>query len=122
MIEWFTFTQIFIALAAGVLCLVLGLAGRRPSDLSMGPIALVTVLLIAQLVTSAIAPGVGNRPTGSLLEFWMYQVAIVLVPLLAMIWALVERGRWSVVVLGVSGLAVSVMLYRMWIIWTVQGA
>lgn len=122
MVEWFTFTQIFIALAAGVLCLVLGFAGRTPSDLSMGPIALITVLLIAQLVVSAIAPAVGNSPTGSLLEFWMYQVAIVIVPLLAMVWALVERGRWSVVVLGVAGLAVSVMLYRMWIIWTVQGA
>jgi hypothetical protein len=121
-VEWFTFTQIFIALAAGVLCLVLGLIGRTPSDFSMGPIALVAVLLIAQLVMSAIAPAVGNHPTGSLLEFWMYQVAIVIVPLLAMVWALVERGRWSVVVLGLSGLAVAIMLYRMWIIWTVQGA
>ncbi|GAA4164588.1 hypothetical protein GCM10022286_26540 [Gryllotalpicola daejeonensis] len=118
MVEWFTFTQIFIALAAGALCLVLGFAGRTPSDLSMGPIALVTVLLIAQLVMAAIAPAVGNSPTGSLLEFWMYQVAIVIVPLLAMVWALVERGRWSVVVLGVSGLAVAIMLYRMWVIWT----
>jgi hypothetical protein len=117
-VEWFTFTQIVIALAAGVLCLVLGLIGRTPSDLSMGPIAFVALLLIAQLVTSAIAPAVGNHPTGSLLEFWMYQVAIVLVPLLAMVWALVERGRWSVVVLGVAGLAVAVMLYRMWVIWT----
>jgi len=117
-IEWFTFAQIAIALAAGVLCLALGFAGRTPSDLSMGAVALVAVLLIAQLVTSAIAPAVGNHPAGSLLEFWMYQVAIVLVPLLAMVWALIERGRWSVVVLGVSGLAAAVMLYRMWVIWT----
>jgi hypothetical protein len=121
-IEWFTFAQIAVALAAGILCLVLGFAGRTPSDLSMGATALVALLLIAQLVTSAVAPAVGNHPTGSLLEFWMYQIAIVLVPLLAMVWALIERGRWSVVVLGLSGLAVAIMLYRMWIIWTVQGA
>ena len=122
MVEWFTFTQIIVALAAGVLCLVLGFARRTPSDLSMGAVALVALLLIAQLVTAAIAPAVGNSPTGSLLEFWMYQVAVVLVPLLAMMWALIERGRWSVVVLGLSGLAVAIMLYRMWVIWTVQGA
>jgi hypothetical protein len=121
-IEWFTFVQIAVALAAGILCLVLGFAGRTPNDLSMGATALVALLLIAQLVTSAVAPAVGNHPTGSLLEFWMYQIAIVLVPLLAMVWALIERGRWSVVVLGLSGLAVAIMLFRMWIIWTVQGA
>jgi hypothetical protein len=121
-IEWFTFAQIAIALAAGILCLVLGFAGKEPNDLSMGAIALVEVLLIAQLVTAAIAPAAGNHPTGSLLEYWMYQIAIVVMPLLAMIWALIDRGRWSVVVVGVAGLAVSVMLYRMWIIWTVQGA
>jgi hypothetical protein len=118
MIEWFTFTQVAIALAAGVLCLVLGFARRTPSDLSMGPIALVAVLLIAQLVMAAIAPGMGNHPRGSLLEYWLYQVAIVLLPLIAMAWALVDRTRWSVVVLGVAGLAVSVMLVRMWIIWS----
>lgn len=118
MIEWFTFAQIAIALAAGILCLVLGFAGREPNDLSMGAIALVVLLLIAQLITAIVAPAVGNHPTGSLLEYWMYQVAIVVMPLLAMIWALIDRGRWSVVVLGVAGLAVAVMLYRMWVIWT----
>lgn len=118
MVEWFTVAQIAIALAAGILCLVLGFAGRTPNDLSMGAVALVALLLIAQLVTAAVAPAVGNHPVGSLLEFWMYQVAIVLVPLAAMVWALIERGRWSVVVLGVSGLVVAVMLLRMWIIWT----
>lgn len=118
MVEWFTYAQIAIALAAGVLCLVLGFAGRTPSDLSMGAIALVVVLLVAQLVTAAVAPAVGNHPIGSLLEYWLYQVAIVVMPLIAMVWALIERGRWSVVVLGVAGLAVAVMLVRMSIIWT----
>jgi len=117
MIAWFTFAQIAIALAAGVLCLVLGFARRTPSDLTMGAMALVTVLLFAQLVTAVVAPAVGNHPTGSLLEYWMYQVAIVLLPLIAMAWALIDRTRWSVVVLGVAGLAVAVMLYRMLIIW-----
>jgi hypothetical protein len=118
MVEWFTYAQVAIALAAGLLCLVAGFAGRTPNDLTMGAIAFVTVLLFAQVVVSAVAPAVGNHPHGSLLEYWMYQVAIIVLPLLAMVWALIERGRWSVVVLGVSGLAVAVMLYRMLVIWT----
>jgi len=118
MVEWFTFTQIAIALAAGVLCLVLGFAGRKPNDLTMGGVALVFLLLVAQVVTSAVAPAVGNHPSGSLLEYWLYQITVLLLPLFAMVWALIERGRWSVVVLGVSGLAVAIMLYRMWVIWT----
>ncbi|HEY0249770.1 MAG TPA: hypothetical protein VGC45_16075 [Gryllotalpicola sp.] len=118
MVEWFMYTQIAIALAAGLLCLVVGLTGRTPSDLTMGATALVGLLLIAQLVVAAVAPAVGNHPHGSLLEFWMYQIAVVLLPFLGMAWALVERSRWSVVALGVIGLAVAVMLYRMGVIWT----
>jgi hypothetical protein len=38
----------------------------------------------------------------------------------AVLWASVERNRWSTVVLGVGALAVAVMLWRMQQIWTVQ--
>jgi len=47
--------------------------------------------------------------------------AIILVPL-AGFWALVERNRWSTVILGVACLAVAVMVYRMYQIWAVQVA
>ncbi|WP_022881744.1 hypothetical protein [Gryllotalpicola ginsengisoli] len=122
MIEWFMYAQIAVALAAGLLCLVLGIVGRAPNDLSMGAMALVGLLLLAQVVVAIVAPLAGNPPTGSLLEFWMYLVSATLLPFLGMAWALVERSRWSVVVLGVIGLAVAVMLYRMGVIWWVQGA
>ena len=122
MIEWFTWAQVIVAVAAGLLCVILGLAGRQPNDYSMGAALLVEVLLIAQLVVAIIAPAVGNHPTGSILEFYTYLVsAIILVPL-AGFWALVERNRWSTVVLGVACLAVAVMVYRMLQIWTVQVA
>ena len=60
-----------------------------------------------------VAPAVGNSPTGSLLEFYIYLSAALLIPPLAVVWALVERTRWSTVVLGVACLAVAVMVYRM---------
>jgi hypothetical protein len=120
MIEWFTFAQVAIAVAAGLLCVVLGLVGRTPEDLTMGAALLVEILLVVQLIVSLAAPAFGNNPTGSLLEFYLYLIsAIVLLPL-AGAWALVERNRWSTVILGVACLAVAIMVYRMNQIWLVQ--
>ena len=120
MIEWFTIAQVAIAVAAGLLCVVLGLAGKRPADLTLGALALVELLLIIQLIVALLAPTFGNNPTGSVLEFYVYLVSAVLIPPLAGFWALVERNRWSTVVLGVAALAIAVMVYRMGQIWTVQ--
>ncbi|HEY8913614.1 hypothetical protein [Lacisediminihabitans sp.] len=122
MIEWFTWLQVDVAVLAGLLCLALGFAGRAPNDWSMGAALVVELLLVAQLVVAIVAQAVGNPPTGSLLEFYLYLVsAIILVPL-AGFWALVERNRWSTVILGVACLAVAVMVYRMYQIWAVQVA
>lgn len=120
MILWFTIAQIAVAVIAGVLCVALGLAGRRPGDVSVGSLALVQVLLIAQIVVAIIAPFAGNAPTGSLLEFWTYLISAAVLPIAGIVWAFVDRGRWSVVVMGVLVLAVAVMLYRMHVIWTIQ--
>ncbi|HWL77396.1 hypothetical protein [Microbacterium sp.] len=122
MILWFTIVQVIVASAAGVLCIVLGLAGRRPSDLTVGSLALLELLLIAQIVIAIIAPMVGNPPTGSILEFWVYLVSAALLPPAAVVWALLERSRWSTVIMGVAALAVAVMVWRMQVIWTIQVA
>jgi hypothetical protein len=120
-IEWFTYLQLAVAVAAGLLCLGLGFAGRKPSDLSMGGTALVELLLIIQLVVAILAPLAGNAATGSLLEFYTYLISAILLPLAGGVWALIERSRWSTVILGVVCLSVAVMVYRMLQIWTVQG-
>jgi hypothetical protein len=122
MIEWFAWTQVAVAVVAGLLCVVLGLAGRVPNDLVFAALALVEVLLLAQVVVAIVAPAAGNAPSGSLLEFWIYLVSAVLLPPAAALWALVDRGRWATVVCGVAALAVAVMVYRMFQIWTVQEA
>ena len=122
MIAWFTVAQIVVACAAGLLCTVLGLVGRRPSDLSVGTQALILVLLVVQVVIAIIAPLAGNPPTGDLLEFWVYLVSAVLIPPAAVIWALIERSRWSTVVMGFAAFAIAVMVWRMNVIWTVQVA
>lgn len=121
MIEWLVWVIVAVAAAAGILCLVLGLGKRAPDDLSLGATLLVEVLLLAQVVVSIVAPFVGNHATGDALEFWAYLItALVMLPL-AGLWALIERNRWSTIVLAVANLAVSIMVYRMFVIWTVQG-
>lgn len=122
MIEWFTFVQVAVAVAAGLLCLVLGFAGRPPSDLSVGSLLPILLLLLAQVVIAIVAPLTGNPPTGSLLEYWVYLVSAVLLPPASVVWALLERSRWSTVVMGVAALSVAVMVWRMHVIWTVQVA
>lgn len=118
MIEWFALVQVGVAVIVGLVCVVLGLAGRRPSDLTVGGLALVLLLLVAQVVIAVIAPLAGNPPTGSALEFWVYLVSAVLLPPAAVFWALVERSRWSTVIMGIAALAVAVMVWRMQVIWT----
>ncbi|MCC2033776.1 hypothetical protein [Microbacterium allomyrinae] len=120
MIFWFSIAQVAVAVAAGLFCVIAGLAGRRPSDFTVGSLVLVELLLIAQIVVAIIAPLAGNPPSGSLLEFWVYLVSAALLPPASVLWALLERSRWSTVIMGIAALSVAVMVWRMQVIWTVQ--
>lgn len=120
MIEWFATLQVIVAVVVGLACVILGLAGRRPDDYTLGATLLVEVLLIAQVVVAAIAPFTGNAPTGDAVEFWVYLISAILIPPAAAFWALVDRNRWSTVIIGVASLSIAVMVYRMAQIWLVQ--
>ena len=122
MILGFTTVAAIIAGVAAAVAVVLGLAGRKPSDLTLAGPAVVELLLLAQLVIALVAPFAGNPPTGSIVEFYAYLISALIIPPAAIFWALTERTRWSVVVVGVACFAVAVMFVRMQIIWTVQGA
>ncbi|AWB88867.1 hypothetical protein [Homoserinimonas hongtaonis] len=120
MVEWFTVVQVAVAVIAGLFCIALGLGGKLPNDWTIGATAVVFALLLGQVVVSLIAPLVGNVATGSVLEFWTYLISAVLLPPLAVFWALIERNRWSNVILGVVCLSAAVMVWRMNEIWFVQ--
>ena len=121
MIEWFTWVQVVVAVVAGIVCVVACFAKRQPDDITVGTGAVVLLLLLVQLVVAIVAPFVGNAPTGNLVEFYIYLVSAILLPPLAVVWALVDRTRWSNLVLATSSFAIAVMVYRMFQIWTVQG-
>ena len=120
MIDVVTIILVAVATLAGVLCVVLGLIGRAPSDVTIIAVVIVELLVLAQVVIALIAPATGNHPTGNLGEFWVYLGTACLIPPAAIVWALTDRTRWSTVVLGVGALAIAVMVYRMNQIWNVQ--
>lgn len=121
MIDWFTALQIGVAVTGGILAIALGVIGRRPSDLTMAFAGVVALLLIVQLAVAIASPLMGNEPTGSLFEFYIYLISAIFVPIGAGFWALIDRSRWSTIILGVAQLAVAIMLYRMGQIWFIQG-
>ena len=66
----------------------------------------------------------GNTAAGSMRHRHAHRLLTVVGLLVAAagFWALIERDRWSTIVLGVIGLSAAIMVYRMYQIWTVQVA
>ncbi len=76
----------------------------------------VEVAMIVQIVLAAIGTGSGEVAPDPLL-LWGYLVtALVLLPAAAW-WALLDRTRWSSVVLIVAAFAIAAMQLRIWQIW-----
>ncbi len=121
MIEWFYWLQLGVAIVAGLLAVGFAIAKRTPNDYTLGSIVLLGVLLLVQMIVAAVQPALGNSPTGSLLEFWMYLVTAFLMVIAGAVWALVERSMMSNVMLGLLAGSIAVMLVRMDVIWTVNG-
>ena len=123
MILWFTYVQVIVAVAAGLFCVIAGLAGRRPSDCHRR---------LARAGRAA-APGADRhrdhravrRQPADRAACWSSgstwcRRRCCRSP--ASAWALLERSRWSTVIMGIAALAVAVMVWRMQVIWTVQVA
>lgn len=118
MIDWWSWAQIWFATSGGLLLVLMGLLGRKPSGFSISLVALVEGGLLAQLAMSILLVAAGQRAAIDTLEFFGYLLVALMVPVGAAVWALVERTKWSTVVLGAGMLTVAVMLVRMIQIWT----
>jgi len=118
MLEWGYQFQLAFASLTGLFALSLGIFKRPPSWWSVGAVALVEALLLVQLIVSIVLVVQGQQAVGDTVEFFGYIITALIVPPAAIAWAVIERTRWSTLVLGVSGLTVAVMLVRMWQIWT----
>ena len=118
MFEWAYQLQATFAALVGLFAIFLGLIRRPPSWWSVGSVAVIEGLLLVQLAVSVALVATGNQAKGDTVEFFGYIITALIVPPAAIAWAVLERTRWSTLVLGVAGLTVAIMLVRMWQIWT----
>lgn len=118
MIEWFYLAQLWFAVAAGIFSITLGAIKKLPSLWSIGSLAAVLLGLIGQLVISIVAVVGGENAAVDTVEYFAYLLVAIMVPIGAGFWGLVERNRWSTMILGFAALTVAVMLVRMHQIWT----
>jgi hypothetical protein len=118
MTEVLYLSQLWFSLAAGIFALALGLFGRLPSLWTVGALGVVLLGLLVQLGYTSWAVIGGAEAAIDTVEFYAYLLVAIMVPVGAGFWALVERNRWSTVILGVAALTVAVMLVRMNQIWT----
>ena len=118
MLEWWYQAQLWFGVAAGVLLVLMGLVGRKPSGFSLALVAGSEFGLLMQLIASITLVVLGERAVIDTWEFFGYLIVAILVPVGTAIWALIDRNRWSTVVMGAGVLTVVVMLVRMHQIWT----
>jgi hypothetical protein len=118
MIEWLFQVLLWLSVAIGALLTLLGLVGFKPNGYLILALGLVEVSLLIQLAVSFGMVLAGAQAVVSTLEYFGYLLVALLIPVAAAIWALAERSRWSTVIMGAAVLTVSVMLVRMWQIWT----
>lgn len=80
-------------------------------------IALLELLLIAQLVVSVVFLVDGPRPPDTV-TFVSYLVTVVLIPPACAVWGLMERTRWGTAVIAFACLVLPVMLVRLEQLWS----
>jgi hypothetical protein len=118
MLEWWYQAQLWFGVTAGLLLVVMGLLGRRPSGFSLALVAGSEFGLVMQLIASITVVILGERAKLDTWEFFGYLIVALMVPVAAAIWALIDHNRWSTVVMGAGVLTVVVMLVRMHQIWS----
>ena len=118
MIEWFFLAQSWFALGAGLLLVLMGLVGRIPSGFSISLVSISELALVIQLTLSIVLVFMGQQAKVDTWEFFGYLLVALMIPAGGAIWALLERGKWSTVVMGAALLTLAVMLVRMYQIWT----
>nr|WP_245348661.1 hypothetical protein [Paeniglutamicibacter psychrophenolicus] len=103
-----------VAVLLGVLATIIR---TYPDDFALVAVALLEVFLVVYGIAAAIRQAGGQTVNGEPWEFWGYLLTALLIPVLAFVWAVTDKSRWSNTVLAVSGAIVFVMLYRMEQIW-----
>ena len=106
-----------VCLVSVVLCIGAAVLRQGPNDLTILSAAAVELFLLVYGVVSLVRLAGGQGIAGEPWEFWGYLLTALIIPVGAVWWSLMDRSRWSNVVLSAVGITVFVMLFRMEQIW-----
>lgn len=116
-VDGFFIAGTVVCLVSALICVGAAVIRQPPNDVTILTVAAVELFLLVYAVAGIVRQVGGETVTGELWEFWGYLLTALLVPVGAFWWAILERSRWSNLVLGAVGLTIFVMLYRMEQIW-----
>ena len=117
MISGFAVTIVTCSALVAVWSFVLSARDREPSKALLAGLAFVELLLVAQLVIGVVLLIGGERP-GSIATYLAYLIGCLVVLPVGAMWALAERSRSSTAVLGITCVAVPVMVLRLNEVWS----
>ena len=113
---WFWAGTVVCAVSL-LICVVMTVLRRFPDDASILSIAAVELFLLVYGIGAAFRMTGGEPVSGAAWEFWGYVLTALVVPVVAFVWAVTDKTRWSNLVMAAAGPTIFVMLYRMQVIW-----
>lgn len=100
-----------------LICWVMTALRSHPADSSIVSLAVVELYLLSYGAYAAVRQLGGAGLVGEGWEFWGYIATALLLPVGVFVWAVIDKTRWSNLVMSFVGLVVFVMVYRMEEIW-----
>lgn len=116
-VDGFFIAGTVVCLLSTLLCVGAALVRQPPNDITILAVAAVELFLLVYAGAGIIRQISGEPVAGEAWEFWGYLLTALLIPVGAFWWAILERSRWSNLVLGAVGVTIFVMLVRMEQIW-----
>lgn len=116
-LDVWTTTGLAVGLLAATVCVVAGLRGRPPDRWTLGTTVALEVVLLVVVGSFLVRSLGGEASVGPVWELWAYLVTVLLLPVLALLWAREEPSRWSTFVLALAGFVAAVMTARAGQVW-----
>lgn len=113
---WFWVGTVICALSL-LICVAMTVLRTFPDDASILSVVAVEVFLVVYGIASGIRQAGGEALSGPFWEFWGYVATALIIPPIALVWAVTDKTRWSNLVMGAVGPTVFVMLHRMQVLF-----
>ena len=113
---WF-WTGAVICILSFVICVIMTIIRTFPDDASIISVGAVELFLVVYSIAALVRSTTSAPIAGPLWEFWGYILTALMLPVIAFVWAVTDKTRWSNLVLGAIGPTVLVMIQRIQVIW-----